>query len=271
MRRTADPRRYCEAVPYEVSTPVFEGPFDLLLHLITKDQVDIYEVRLDHIVDAFLAELERMTHLDLEVATEFLLIAAILVELKSRRLLPGRDDIDLDEELALWSERDLLLSRLLECKTFKDAAAELQRLMNRAERSVPRRVGLEEPFIGLVPDLLTGVTPEKVRDACLRALTPKVAPHVDLEHVAPVRASVRDAVDELLLELPGRGRATFRQLTAGIDERLTIIVRFLAVLEMYKQGFVELEQFSNFGDLTVIWLDDPDRAGATIEIEEYSG
>jgi segregation and condensation protein A len=259
-------------MPYEVSTPVFEGPFDLLLHLITKDQVDIYEVRLDRIVDAFLAELERMTHLDLEVVTEFLLIAAILVELKSRRLLPGRDDVENDEEFALWEQRDLLLSRLLECKTFKDAASELQRLMNRAERSVPRRSGLEEPFMGLVPDLLTGVTPEKVRDACIRALTPKAQPHVDLDHVAPVRASVRDAVDELLDELPRRGgRATFRELTAGIEERLTIIVRFLAVLELYKQGFVELEQFSNFGELTVQWVDDADRASTDIDIEEYAG
>ncbi len=109
-------------MPYEVRTPVFEGPFDLLLHLITSEQVDLYEVRISHIVDAYLAELERMEALDLEVATEFVLIAATLIELKCRRLLPGRDDVDLDEELAVWEERDLLLARLLECKTFKDAA-----------------------------------------------------------------------------------------------------------------------------------------------------
>jgi segregation and condensation protein A len=258
-------------VPYEVSTPVFEGPFDLLLHLITKDQVDIYEVNLGSIVDAFLAELDRMTHLDLEVATEFLLIAAVLVELKSRRLLPGRSDIDLDEEFALWEERDLLLSRLLECKTFKDAAAELVRMMNRAERSLPRRAGLEEPFVGLVPDLLAGVTPDRLRAACVRALTPKPVPHVDMEHVAPIRASVRDAVEELLIELPTYGTATFRQLTAGIDERLAIIVRFLAVLELYKQGAVELEQATTFGELSVVWLDGADRMAATIDVEEYTG
>jgi segregation and condensation protein A len=260
-------------VPYEVSTPVFEGPFDLLLHLITKDQVDIYEVNLGEIVDAFLAHLDRMAHLDLDVATEFLLIAAVLVELKSRRLLPGRDDGDLDEEFAIWEERDLLLSRLLECKTFKDAAAELQRLMNRAERSVPRQAGLEDPFVGLVPDLLTGVTPDKLRAACLRALTPKVQPRVDLEHVAPVRASVRDAVDELVVELPRMGRATFRQLTAGLDEKLAVIVRFLAILELYKQGVVELEQATTFGELSVVWLDAADRDAAPLdaEVEEYSG
>src|SRR5205823_953562 len=144
--------------------------------------------------------LERITHLDLEVATEFLLIAAVLVELKSRRLLPGRGDLDLDEEFSLWEERDLLLTRLLECKTFKDAAVELQRLMNRAERSVPRRAGLEAPFIGLVPDLLAGVTPQKLHAACVRALSPKPVPHVDLDHVAPIRVSVGDAVNELLRE-----------------------------------------------------------------------
>src|SRR3954451_22579570 len=119
MRRFPGPRRYCRGVPYEVTTPVFEGPVDLLLHLITREQVDIYDISLSTIVDVYLEEIERMQPLDLERATEFLLIAAILVELKTKRLLPGSDDIDLDEELALWEERDLLLARLLECKTFK--------------------------------------------------------------------------------------------------------------------------------------------------------
>jgi segregation and condensation protein A len=102
-------------MPYEVQTPVFEGPFDLLLHLILREQVDLYEISLSTIVDAYLAELDRMQHaetgLDLEIATEFVLIAATLIELKARRLLPGRDDVELDEELALWSERDLLVAR----------------------------------------------------------------------------------------------------------------------------------------------------------------
>jgi segregation and condensation protein A len=105
-------------VAYDVSTEVFDGPFDLLLHLILREQVDLYEVSLSRIVDAYLAEVERRQVVDLDVATEFLLIAATLVELKARRLLPGREDMDLDEELALWEERDLLLARLLECKTF---------------------------------------------------------------------------------------------------------------------------------------------------------
>ena len=107
----------------DVSTEVYQGPFDLLLQLILKEQVDLYDVDLASIVDGYLAEVERMQALDLEVATEFLLIAATLVELKTRRLLPGSGDVDLDDELALWEERDLLLARLLECKTFKDVAS----------------------------------------------------------------------------------------------------------------------------------------------------
>jgi segregation and condensation protein A len=151
-------------VAYAVSTEVYEGPFDLLLHLILREQVDLYEISLARIVDAYLTEVERMESLDLDVATEFLLIAATLVELKARRLLPDRQDVELDEELALWEERDLLLARLLECKTFKDAASVLRRLGDRASRSFPRRAGgaLRRPH----PDLLGGIT-DDVRRAFL--------------------------------------------------------------------------------------------------------
>ena len=270
MRRYSHPRRYSRSVPYEVTTPVYEGPFDLLLHLITKEQVDIYEVSLRTIVDAYVAELEKMQVLDLEVATEFLLIAAILVELKTRRLLPGRDDVDLDEELALWEERDLLVARLLECKTFKDAASALERQMARAALSYPRRAGLEDEFLGVAPDLLAGVTADDVRDAFIRAATPKPPPRVDTDHVAPIRVSVRDTVDELAQRLPRLGRVTLRTLTRGIAERLTVIVHFLAVLELCKQGLVDLDQGELFGDLHVAWVGA--EGGADIEtVEEYSG
>src|SRR4051794_21921572 len=106
----------------EVQTPVFDGPFDLLLHLILREQVDLYEVSLAAIVDAYIQEIEKLDELNLDLATEFLLIASTLVELKARRLLPEDSELDLDDELALWDERDLLLTRLLDCKTFKDAA-----------------------------------------------------------------------------------------------------------------------------------------------------
>ena len=237
-----------------VQTSVFEGPFDLLLHLILREQVDIYEVSLSRVVDAYLEELGRMPALDLETATEFLLIAATLVELKSKRLLPQGGDVEADEELGLWAERDLLLARLLECKTFKDAAATLERRAAEAERSFPRTAGLEDRFLAVAPDLLAGVTAEQVRDAFIRAASPRPLPRVDMDHVAPIRASVRDALDDLAGELPRLGTTTFRQLTLHTASRLDVIVRFLAVLELYKQGLVELGQQGTFASIEVRWL-----------------
>jgi len=243
-------------MPYAVQTPVFEGPFDLLLHLILAEQVDLYEISLATIVDGYLAELGRMEELDLDVASEFLLIAATLVELKSRRLLPSADDLDLDDELALWEERDLLLHRLVECKTFKEAAVALAVIAVEAGRSVGRTVGVDERFIGLMPDLLAGVTPGDLRAAYLRAVAPRPQPRVDLDHVAPIRASVTDAIAELMDELPRAGRITFRALTGDLVERLEVVVRFLAVLELFKVGLVDLDQARTFGDIGVVWLGD---------------
>jgi segregation and condensation protein A len=258
-------------VPYQVLTPVFEGPFDLLLHLITKEQVDIYEVNLSTIVDAYLQELDRLDALDLEVATEFLLIAAILVELKTRRLLPGRDDGDLDEEFALWEERDLLLARLLECQTFKQAARELERMGDRAALSHPRRAGLEERFLHLAPDLLAGLTPEKLRAAFIRMVTPKPVVTVDTDHLAPVRISVREVADAIAVRMPALGRTTFRQLTASAPDRLTVIASFLAVLELVKQGLVDLEQADTFGELEVIWVGEEGAGVDAASVEDYAG
>jgi len=243
------------SVAYEVQTPVFEGPFDLLLHLVLSSQVDVYEISLSAIVDAFVTELERLKGtLDLDVTTEFVLVAATLIELKTRGLLPGREDVDLDEELAIWEQRDVLLARLLECKTFKDASAELARLAGLAERSVSRRAGMEEQFAEVAPDLLAGVTPERLRDAYLRAVAPKPIIRVDLHHVAPMKMSVAEAVDELLDELPRVGRITFRRLTQDLVERMDVIVRFLAALELYKQGVIDLIQATTFGSLELQWL-----------------
>jgi segregation and condensation protein A len=273
MRRSRPALPYSPRVPYEVSTPVFEGPFDLLLHLITREQVDIYEVSLSAIVDAYVAHLDQLHLLDLEVATEFLLIAAVLLELKARRLLPDTDDADPDEELALWEERDLLLARLFECKTFKDAASALNRMMDTAGRSYPRRAGLEERFLSLAPDLMAGITAEAIYRAFVTATTPRPIPHVALDHVAPIRVSVAEAVGELIDELPLVGSITFRRLTADLADRLSVIVRFLAVLELYKQGAVELEQAANFAELSIVWLgfDAEDDGAMAIGVDEYQG
>jgi segregation and condensation protein A len=244
-------------MPYAVSTPVFEGPFDLLLHLITRDQVDLYEISLSSIVDAYLVELEKMDELDLEVATEFLLIAATLIELKLRRLLPNPEGVDLDEDLALLEERDLLLAKLLEYRTFKEAAKALDRRMTHAAKSIPRPGGLEESQTELTPDVLAGLTPERLRAVFLTAvrrfLTPKPEPKVALDHVTQVRVTVAETVGELARSLPGRGRVSFRDLTDELDTRMEVIVHFLAVLELCKQGWVDLDQTKNFGDLLVMW------------------
>jgi segregation and condensation protein A len=256
----------------DVSTPVFEGPFDLLLHLILKEQVDIHEVNLSVIVDAYLAELATMQSLDLEVATEFLLIAATLVELKARRLLPGREDVDLDEELALWEERDLLLARLLECKTFKDVGQVFSRLADAADRTYARTCGPDERFATLMPDLLEGVKPKQIHAAYVRASTPKIVPKVDLFHVAVIKASVGDALAELIDELPRIGRISFRRLTADLAERMEVIVRFLALLELFKQGYVELDQGERFGDIEIVWVgDDALVSTGAIPIDDYEG
>jgi segregation and condensation protein A len=241
-------------MPYEVQTSVFEGPFDLLLHLILQEQVDLYEVSLSTIVEGYLRQLELMEQLELDVASEFLLIAATLVELKSRRLLPTGDDLDLDEELAVWEERDLLLHRLVECKTFKEAAIALQVLAGDAGRSYARRVGPDERFIGLMPDLLDGVAATDLWRAYLRGVAPKSVPSIDLDHVAPIRASVTDAVVELVDELPRLGRITFHELTGDLTDRLDVVVRFLAVLELFKRGLVDLDQPRTFGDIEIVWL-----------------
>ncbi|MCP5028109.1 MAG: segregation/condensation protein A [Actinomycetia bacterium] len=254
---------------YQVQTEVFEGPFDLLLHLILKDEVDLYEVSLSTIIDAYMAELDGMDDLDLELSTEFLLIAATLVELKTRRLLPGHGDGDLDDELALWDERDLLLAKLLECKTFKDAAIVLERMAVTAARTTPRTAGLEEHFLELAPDLLVGVTPADIRSAYLKAVAPKPTPTFDIDHVAPIRVSVADAVEELIDELPRAGRITFRRLTDALVDRLEIVVRFLAVLELFKQGLVDIEQPATFGELTIQWLGGSPADLASIDV--YDG
>lgn len=236
-------------VAYEVSTPVYAGPFDLLLSLILRDEVEVWEVPLGHIVEAYLSELDRMAALDLEVATEFLVIAATLIELKARRLLPGPLVEDPDD-LELLSERDLLVARLLECRTFREAGAALARLMAAAERSHPRRVGPTEEYRDLRPSLGSVTSARDLAAALAAMAAPKPSPKVDLYHVAPIRASVAEVAEKVASDLGGR-RLSFREITAGNTERIEVVLHFLAVLELFKEGRVELFQTSTFGELMV--------------------
>jgi segregation and condensation protein A len=262
-----------------VSTPVFEGPIDLLLKLVNDHEVEIFDVPLAAVVDAFIAEVAGWEAVDLQTLSEFLVIAAVLIELKSRRLLPGPDEVDLDEELIGWEERDLLMSRLLECQAYAAAADGFALLIEQASRSVARTAGIDDDLAIGAPDLLEGVTPQDVAAAFLRATAERPAPTVDLYHVTVDAVTVADAVSELELRLPIMRRATFRTLTGHLTTRIEIIVRFLALLELCKRGRVELDQGHTFGDLEVSWLGSDggstDRREAVVvgagDYDEYEG
>ncbi len=240
-------------MPYSVRTDVYEGPFDVLLRLITDQEVDLYQVRIASIVDAFLEEVAAVERLDLDTATEFLLIAAILVELKSRKLLPGRDANAAEEDLALLEERDYLLARLVECTTFAAAGSKLEQLEREHSRSFARAVGPDERFQQLAPDLLAGLSPLDLAEAAARALEPRPVPKVEADHILVDEVTIAEVVERLTGFLPGRTPITFRQLTAGARTRTEIVVHFLALLELYKQELVELDQLGTFAEITVTW------------------
>lgn len=255
---------------YEVSVGSFEGPFDLLLQLIARHKVDVYEIPLAQITEDYLVVLRGIEQLDLEVTTEFLVVAATLVELKAARLLPGEDDPEL-EELALEA-RDLLYARLLDYRTFKEAAAFLRDQLAANAGYVPRAVGIEEPFRSLTPPVELPVTAGELAALAARAFAEQPDPTVDTSHLQPVRMTVREAAGLLIDEL-GRagGRATFAELTAGCRHRIEVIVCFLAALELYKLGCVELDQAANFGALGVEWLDGDDVPDALDAMDAYRG
>ncbi len=255
-----------------VTTPAFEGPIDLLLQLVSSHQVDLYDIPLASVVDAFVTEVAGWEAVDLQTLSEFLMIAAVLIELKSRRLLPGPDDVDPDEDLVGWEERDLLLARLLECRAYASAADAFAVLTERAARSVPRTAGLDPAFVVHAPDLLEGVTPDQLADAFRRATAERPAPTVDLYHVTVDTVTVADAVAELERRLPAMGRATFHSLTRHLTARIEIIVSFLALLELFKQGRVSLDQGHTFGDLDVVWVaGGPQPVAVGAGVDEYEG
>ncbi len=267
---------------YPVSTPVFDGPIDLLLHLVSSHEVDILDIPLLPVVDAFVRVLtEQRDQIDFNQLSEFLLVAAILIELKSQKLLPGREVSDDDEELFGWEERDLLLARLLECRAYAAAADVFVALTERASRSVPREVGLDQGFLVHAPDLLAGVTPEELAQAYLRGSAERPVPRVDLSHVTVDTVSVSEAVADLMGLTPEHRLKSFRSLVAECRTRMEVIVRFLALLELCKMGRVSLGQGRTFGDLQIEWLESGDMLSgvggrglgelAGYEIDDYEG
>lgn len=254
----------------EVQTEVFQGPFDLLLHLIISDDVDLYQVNLSDIVDQYLAEVERMQNCDLEVSTQFLLIAATLIELKCRRLLPSSDDLTLDDELGIWEERDLLLAKLLECKTFKDVSVELRNLLEMGEKRFSPQIGLEEPYLSLAPDPLEHMTAAQLQRAFKKVTTVKPVEKVSLRHVAQLRWTVSDAINVIYRKLSNHKAVKFSDLVDPSMERIEVVVHFLAALELFKQGQVDLRQAINFGELEIVALEDADRDELEL-VDVYDG
>lgn len=252
---------------YEVRLEVFEGPIDLLLNLITRQRVDIYDISISTITEEYIAALEQMDTVDLEVTTGFLVVAATLLELKSARLLPGRNLDDLDAQLL--EERDLLLARLVECSTFRSAGEQISVALAAGAGFYPRLVALEERYANVVPDLLARTSVIDIARAAARALAPKPEVILDTSHVNPIKASVRDAIHDLVAQLRGGSARTFAELTAGHTDRLEIVVRFLALLEMFKAGAVDLGQGDRFGDISAAWTGEGENELLQL-VDEYS-
>ena len=256
---------------YEIATDVYQGPFDLLLQLIMSDDVDIWEVQLSAIIEAFLAESESLQsdRIDLEVATEFLLIASTLIEIKVKRLLPRPENVDLDEEFLQFEYRDLLLARLLECKTFKDVASSFLKMMHKAALSAPKIMPVEEPFFSMAPDPLENTPPTKLRDAFMRAFTAPEKKEVSVVHLHDSTISVRDAVAELMERLVVGNPTSFKVLMSNAPSKLHIVVSFLGVLELYKQGFIEIEAASTIGDLSISLLEERNMEEIDVNADDW--
>ena len=251
---------------HEVKLEVFEGPIDLLLHLVTRQRVDIYDVSLAAITDEYLAAVEAMDDLDLESATGFLVVAATLMELKSARLLPAArvEDAEL-----LLEERDALLGRLVECATYREAGGWIQARLEEGAAYHGRSAGVEPAYRDLAPDLLAGVGLEDLARAAARVLARTPVLELNTDHVAPIRASVADAIADVALALEG-GIRSFEELCASVTDRIAIVVRFLALLELFKAGAVELGQSERFGDITVEWTGVVGVGEVVAGVDEYA-
>ena len=240
---------------------VFEGPFDLLLGLISKSKLDVTEISLAKVTDEFIAHIrqarEAASEWDLSQATEFLLIAATLLEIKAARLLPHTGD-DHVEDLELIEARDLLFARLLQYRAFKDIAAHLADRMDGEGRMIPRQAGLEERFARVLPPLVLNVTPEQLAIVAAHALTPKAPPTVAVDHLHHAQVSVREQASILTVRLRHGRPTSFADLVRDADSTLVVVGRFLALLELFKENAVNFEQEHQLAPLTVTWTASPD-------------
>lgn len=236
---------------FAVHLDVFEGPFDLLLGLIAKHQLDITEIALSQVTDEFLAYIKRMDG-DLEQTTEFLVVAATLLDLKASRLLP-QAEVEDEEDLALLEARDLLFARLLQYRAFKQVAAMLDAEWIRQQRRYPRAVGLEPRFAELLPEVLIGIGPEQFALLAAKALEPRPEPVSPTANLHVSRVSVREQAAVIAGRLRRSPTMTFRALVADAPDTLTTVARFLAVLQLFGEKMVSFDQMSPFGELHIRW------------------
>ena len=256
---------------FDVHLDVFEGPFDLLLNLIAKHKLDVTEVALSQVTDEFIAHIRAAgAAWDLGQATEFLVVAATLLDLKAARLLPA-GEVDDEEDVALLEARDLLFARLLQYRAYKEAAAILGGLVAQESRRWPRAVSLEPRYAAAVPDVLIGIGLDQFAALAVRALTPKEPPVVAVDHVHTTRVSVREQAVLLARRLATVGTASFRALVSDCRETVEVVARFLALLELYREGHVSFEQIVPLGDLQCRWTGHDAAPSAYLAVEEYDG
>ncbi|WP_234531244.1 segregation and condensation protein A [Streptomyces shenzhenensis] len=238
---------------FKVRLANFEGPFDLLLQLISKHKLDVTEVALSKVTDEFMAHIRAMgPDWDLDQTTEFLVVAATLLDLKAARLLPAAEVED-EADLALLEARDLLFARLLQYRAYKQIADIFNRRLDDEARRWPRTVGLEPHLAELLPEVVISIGPEGFARLAVKAMQPKPKPQVYVDHIHAPLVSVQEQAQFVVARLRELGEASFRVLVADTDNTLTVVARFLALLELYREKAVALDQETALGDLIVRW------------------
>ena len=238
---------------FSVRVGDFEGPFDLLLSLISKHKLEVTELALHEVTDEFIGYIRsKGAEWDLNEASSFLVVAATLLDLKAARLLPS-GEVEDEEDLALLEARDLLFARLLQYRAFKEVAALIADRMATANKRIPRTVGLEPQFAALLPEVLLGLGPDQFAALAARALAPKPEAQVSISHLHLQRVSVREQALIMVDRLRRHRTSTFRALVADCDSTLLVVARFLALLELYREAVVAFEQITPLGDLTIRW------------------
>jgi segregation and condensation protein A len=255
---------------FRVRLDNFEGPFDLLLSLISRRQLDVTEVALSQVTDEFISYLAGMEIWDLGKATEFLVVAATLLDLKTARLLPAAEVED-EEDLALLEARDLLFARLLQYRAYKLAAAYLGELDRAQARRHGRAVELEARFAELLPEVLIDVSPEQFAAIAAQAMVPKPIPVVMTDHLYTPHVSVREQMTILRDRLRRTGAATFRALVSDCTMTAEVVARFLGLLELYRDGWVAFDQAAALTELRVRWTGRDDDADLPLDTDEDYG